>query len=465
MQSLQNAMESGTNAQMSDQLLEQLAANLDSDALRKGRAVVLGLDGVPYSMLRDLISCGVMPQMARLVDAGTLQRMESTLPCVSSVAWTSFRTGVNPGQHGITGFTDRRPGTYKTHFPTTKSILPSTFDEYADFTGLKVVMTGMPVNYPPVNLKNGISVGCFLSPSIEKAVCAPELLDELKQMDYRLDVNTSLAADPQLFLADIFYVTERYREAMFRFWDQQSWDLMMIHFMSTDRLHHFMWDQYEDPDGPYHQDFLKLYRRLDEIIGEVASRLGKDTLLMMLSDHGFCSVKREVNLNVWLQQEGLLRFQTSTPKSLEEIDGRSQAYSLIPGRFYINLRGREPRGSVEPGAEYEAVRNDLIARLLALRDPDNGELVIQRVEKRETLYGEGCSSLAPDLVALARYGYDLKDQISGRALFKAGMLKGMHTYDDAFLFVNRRETIPEGIKIYEASHIVGEHCRCRGPRH
>src|SRR6266446_1361953 len=170
MQSLQHAMESGTNAQMSDQLLEQLAANLDSDALRKGRAVVLGLDGVPYSMLRDLISCGVMPQMARLVDAGTLQRMESTLPCVSSVAWTSFRTGVNPGQHGITGFTDRRPGTYKTHFPTTKSILPSTFDEYADFTGLKVVMTGMPVNYPPVNLKNGISVGCFLSPSIEKAV-------------------------------------------------------------------------------------------------------------------------------------------------------------------------------------------------------------------------------------------------------------------------------------------------------
>jgi len=458
-------MENGTNAQMSDQLLEQLAANLDSDALRKGRAVVLGLDGVPYSMLRDLISCGVMPQMARLVEAGTLQRMESTLPCVSSVAWTSFRTGVNPGQHGITGFTDRRPGTYKTHFPTTKSILPSTFDEYADFTGLKVVMTGMPVNYPPVNLKNGISVGCFLSPSIEKAVCAPELLDELKQMDYRLDVNTSLAADPSLFLADIFYVTERYREAMFRFWDQQSWDLMMIHFMSTDRLHHFMWDQYEDPAGPYRQDFLNLYRRLDEIIGEVAARLGKDTLLMMLSDHGFCSVKREVNLNVWLQHEGLLRFQTSTPKSLEEIDGRSQAYSLIPGRFYINLKGREPRGSVEPGAEYEAVRNDLMVRLLALRDPDNGEPVIQRVEKRETLYGEGCSSVAPDLVALARYGYDLKDQISGRALFKPGMLKGMHTYDDAFLFVNRRVTIPEGIKIYEASHIVGEHCRCRGPRH
>ena len=450
---------------MNEQLIEQLAANLEPDVLKKGRTVVLGLDGVPHSTLLDLISQGVMPQTARLVEAGTLRRMESTLPCVSSVAWTSFRTGVNPGQHGITGFTDRHPGTYKTHFPATKSILQSTLEEYADVTGLKVVMTGMPVNYPPLKLKNGISVGCFLAPTIEKAVCTPEVLDELRRIDYRLDVNASLASDPPRFLADIFYVTERYREAMFKFWDQQAWDLMMIHFMTTDRLHHFMWDQYEDPAAPYHQDFLKLYLRLDEIIGEVASRIDEDTLLMMLSDHGFCSVKSEVNLNVWLRQEGLLRFQTNSAKSLEEIDGRSKAYSLIPGRFYVNLKGREPRGSVEPGAEYEAVRDDLITRLLALRNPDNGELVIERVEKRETLYGENCSSLAPDLVALARYGYDLKDQVSGRELFKAGMLKGMHTYDDAFLFVNRRTTIPEGIKIYDAYRIVGEHCRCRGPRH
>jgi predicted AlkP superfamily phosphohydrolase/phosphomutase len=450
---------------MNDQLVEQLAANLDSDALGKGRAVVIGLDGVPYSLLQDLFSREVMPQMARLVEAGTLQRMESTLPCVSSVAWTSFRTGVNPGQHGITGFTDRRPGTYKTHFPSTKSILPSTIEEYADFTGLKVVMTGMPVNYPPVSLKNGVSIGCFLAPTIEKAICAPDVLGEMKQMGYRLDVNASLAAHPQQFLADVSYVTERYREAMFKFWEQQSWDLMMIHFMSTDRLHHFMWDQYDDRAAPYHQDFLALYRRLDEIIGDVASRLDENTMLMMLSDHGFCGVKSEVNLNVWLQREGLLRFQTNTPKSLEEIDGRSKAYSLIPGRFYINLKGREPRGLVEPGAEYEAVRDDLIERLLALRDPDNNEPVIERVEKRELLYGEDCSSVAPDLVALARYGYDLKDQVGGNKLFKPGMLKGMHTYDDAFLFVNRPLTIPDGIKIYEASQIVGEHCRCRGPRH
>jgi predicted AlkP superfamily phosphohydrolase/phosphomutase len=447
---------------MNDQFVEQLTAGLPSDALRKGRAVVLGLDGVPHTMLRDLMARGVMPNTAALVEAGTLRRMESTLPSVSSVAWTSFRTGVNPGLHGITGFTDRRPGSYKTYFPTTRDILVSTFEEYASSLGMKVVLMGMPVNYPPVTLAGGVSVGCFLSPSVERAVCPADALEELRGLDYRLDVNASLAkSDPTEFVADVFRVTERYRAAMFKLWERDDWDLLLIHFMTTDRLHHFMWDQYEDESAPFHGKFLELYARLDAII----ARLGDDTLLMMLSDHGFCGVKWEVNLNLWLQQEGLLRFQCAAPRSLEEIDGRSVAYSLIPGRFYVNLKGREPRGSVEPGAEYERARDLIAERLLALCNPHNGEPVIARVEKREALYGPDSTGLAPDLVALAHYGYDLKDQVSGRELFRPGALKGMHTYDDAFLFVNRRLPIPDGLKIYEASYIFGEHTRCRGPRH
>ncbi|HKY04051.1 MAG TPA: alkaline phosphatase family protein, partial [Blastocatellia bacterium] len=317
-----------------DSLIEDLAADIKRDALRSGRAVVLGLDGVPYTLLNELMVAGVMPNMRKLVDAGTLRKMESTLPCVSSVAWTSFRTGLNPGQHGITGFTDRRPRSYKTYFPQSSMLPLNTLEEYAANIGLKVMVMGMPVNFPPVKLKEGVSIGCFLSPSLEKAVHPAEILDDLKQMDYRIDVNAKLAAEPEKFFEEVFLVTERYREAMFHFWDKQRWDLMMIHFMTTDRLHHFMWDQY-DPEAPHYRDFLRLYSRIDEIIGEVAARLEDDTMLMMLSDHGFCRVKHEVNLNVWLQQEGFLRFQTNTPKSLEEIDGRSKAYSLIPGRIYI----------------------------------------------------------------------------------------------------------------------------------
>lgn len=450
---------------MNDTLIEQLAADLKQESLHAGRAVVLGIDGMPHSLLVKLMSSGVMPNMARLVEAGALGRMQSTLPCVSSVAWTSFRTGVNPGQHGLTGFTDRRPKSYKTYFPTTKDILIPTIEEYADNVGLKVFTMGMPVNYPPVRLKNGISIGCSLSPSVEQAVFPPEAFDDFKQSDYRLDVDVALAtSDPPRFVEDVFQVTERYRQVVFKFWDRQKWDLMLIHFMSTDRLHQFMWDQYEDSAAPYHEDFLRLYARMDQIIAEIYDRLEEGTLFMMLSDHGFSGVKSEVNLNWWLQQEGMLRFQTGSPQSLEEIDGRSLAYSLIPGRFYINLKGREPRGSVEPGKDYEQVRLRIAEALLKLRNPHNGEAVIERVEMRETLYGENTCGVTPDLVALARPGYDLKDQVSGRELFKKSALKGIPTYEDAFLFVNKPLRLPEDIRIYDATNIVAEHCRCRGPK-
>jgi predicted AlkP superfamily phosphohydrolase/phosphomutase len=185
---------------------------------------------------------------------------------------------------------------------------------------------------------------------------------------------------------------------------------------------------------------------------------------MMLSDHGFCGTAWEVNLNVWLQQEGLLRFQTGAPRSLEEIDGRSLAYSLIPGRFYINLKGREPRGTVEPGAEYERVRQRIADGLLKLRDPQSGEQVIDRIEMRETIYGDDASAVAPDMVALSRPGYELKDRIGERELFKPATLKGMHTFDDAFLFVNKKQPIPEDIEIYKATEILARHCRCRSPK-
>jgi len=72
--------------------------------------------------------------------------------------------------------------------------------------------------------------------------------------------------------------------------------------------------------------------------------------------------------------------------------------------------------------------------------------------------------VAPDLVAQPRHGYELKDRVNDRELFKTSRLKGMHTYDDAFLFVNRKLDLPEQIKIYEATRIVSEYCRCRSPQ-
>src|SRR5918992_2204040 len=112
------------------------------------RVVVVGLDGVPASYLSERMEAGAMPALAELLGQGRLMAMESSVPPVSSVAWASLTTGVNPGRHGIYGFTELRPGTYDLRFPNDTSILvPRVWDRLAD-EGLRSVVLNVPGTYP-----------------------------------------------------------------------------------------------------------------------------------------------------------------------------------------------------------------------------------------------------------------------------------------------------------------------------
>ncbi|PIZ19592.1 MAG: hypothetical protein COY50_09140, partial [Deltaproteobacteria bacterium CG_4_10_14_0_8_um_filter_43_12] len=81
------------------------------------RTIIIGLDGVPYSLVKDLSARGIMPNMSRLIEDGIFRQMESSIPDISPVAWSSIITGKNPGEHGIYGFMDMVPGTYGLYFP------------------------------------------------------------------------------------------------------------------------------------------------------------------------------------------------------------------------------------------------------------------------------------------------------------------------------------------------------------
>ena len=130
-------------------------------------------------------------------------------------------------------------------------------------------------------------------------------------------------------------------------------------------------------------------------------------------------------------------------KGLDEIDPRSVAYSLDPGRVIIRVRGREKEGCVAPGAEYEALRNEIAAAALALRDPDSGEPIFQQAFKREELYHGPCREQAADLILAPYDGYDPKGPLYKESLtYKGDELVGMHTYDDALLYVGGH-TVPQ----------------------
>jgi len=359
-------------------------------------------------------------------------------------------TGKNPGKHNIYGFVDRQANSYETFIPSSKNMTSETLWEYLSRMGKRVVVINVPVTYHPRKV-NGILVGCFLTPDLSKGVYPETVYPLLKEMGYRIDIDSWQARESkEKFLEDLNYTLGKRWEAARYFLKKEDWDFFMVHFMDTDRLHHFLWESMERGDEKFAPAFFQFYARIDEILGELASILGEETFLLILSDHGFCSVKKEVYLNYWLQKQGWLKFKVNPPKSLVDIHEESFAYSLIPGRVYVNLKGREPWGQVEPGSEYEAVRRDLIQSLNELRNPENGEKLIDRIFKREEIYTGLQYPAAPDLVVLPRDGYDLKGDLAKPVLMGKGSLSGMHTYENAFFFLRGKKFIKDQLEITDA---------------
>ncbi len=400
------------------------------------RVVVVSLDGTPYTLLRRLMDEGRMPHLAALSAEGTLRQMDSVWPWVSSVAWATFMTGCNPGKHGIFGFVDRDLATGRTYIPTARHLRAPTLWEVLSQAGKRVAVFNVPVTYPPQPV-NGLLVGCFLSPKLEKATYPSDLATTLQSLGYRIDADPWLARESKAkMLQDIEDVLERRIRTLFHFLEEERWDFFMMHIMETDRLHHFLWREMEigEPQD-LAEGFYRVYAEVDAMLGRLRERLDEATALFVLSDHGFCGIEKEVYVNRWLADQGWLRLRTVPPdpqKGVAEVDPSSRAYSLDPGRIFVNLKGREPTGGVEP-ADYEAVREEIAAAAVDLRDPESGKPFFHRAFRREELYHGPYLEQAADLILAPHDGYDPKGPLHKETLtFRGDALVGMHTYDDAF---------------------------------
>ena len=410
------------------------------------RVVFIGLDGTPYTFMQRLIAEGRAPNAARLAQQGSLLRMDSVWPWVSSVAWSSMMTGVNPAKHNIFGFIDRDPATNRQFIPTSRNMKARTLWEVLGDAGKRVVVVNVPVTYPPRQV-NGILVAGFLSPTLERAVHPPSYLPTLKSLGYIVDADPWKARESKdLALQEVNSVLDARIRTLFHMVDNEEWDYLHVHIMETDRLHHFLWQQMEDGDPTYAPAFYDFYRRIDNMLGELANRLDNNTTLVWMADHGFCTIKKEVYVNRWLMDHGWLKLLNEPPdrkKGLEEIDPSSAAYSLDPGRIIIRLRGREKNGYVSPGAEYQSLCDEIATAALDLRDPEDDEPVFQTVFRREELYHGPYLDQAADLILAPYDGYDPKGPLYKETLtYKGDELVGMHTFDDAMLYVGGR-AIPQ----------------------
>ncbi len=276
----------------------------------------------------------------------------------------------------------------------------------------------------PVNFHPAFEPIPFSSPRGFAASLIPAF-GLFKTLGWPIDTWTPSAGlgDDELFLQDMNFTAAKQEEMMRQFLREGKDRLYIQVYDFTDRIAHLWWRLLDTRHPVYNPveaarfagEMEKAYVRMDSIVGEARSLLPPDTVLIVCSDHGFASFRRGMNYNTWLVKNGwmVLKQGPEGTRSLEDLFDRGEtgeffkyvdwsqtrAYAMGLGSIYVNLAGREPRGSVAPGAEYESVRQGIIDGLQAFVDPETGEHPVLRVYRREEMYHGFDPGLLPDLRA------------------------------------------------------------------
>ncbi len=403
---------------------------------RKKRVCVLGLDGVPYSLLQNLAGRDIMPTMKTLIDSGHLHKMKASLPEISAVSWTDFMTGSNSGTHGIFGFTDLKPDTYDLSFPNFLDLKTKTFWDTLGEQKKRSVVINQPSTYPAREI-SGILISGFVAIDLAKAVYPPALRPSLDKLEYQIDIDTMKSRkDPEFLWKDLQRTLDRRISALDFLW-KQDWDYFEFVITGTDRLMHFLWTAFQDKEHTHHKKFLNYYHQIDQIISHVNDlyhqRTDSEEGFYLLSDHGFTGIEQEVYLNVWLEEQGYLGFDPSPPETLGDILSSSRAFAMDPNRIYLNLKDKFPKGSVNP-SDKNVLKQDIAEKLEKLEW--DGKKVVQKVFDADKIYSGPQAARGPDLIVLSEYGFDMKGSIKKKEIFGRTNLQGMHTWDDAFFWAN-----------------------------
>ncbi|HKG21564.1 MAG TPA: alkaline phosphatase family protein [Blastocatellia bacterium] len=425
------------------------------------KVLFIGLDGSTFDVLDPLMDAGLMPRLKGFIDEGVRGLLETTIPPITPTAWVSWMTGKNPGKHGVFEFLLRRKGSGALpDMPVSarsRDGLP--FWDVLGQMGKQAIVTNVPCTYPPT-MVNGVMISDFLTPKGRRDFAFPEkLLEEVEAKfgPYQLyitEVYTKGKVDNilnQLF-EELEYKTKVNRYLM----NEYGWDVFATHYWGTDRFQHELWhllDQahpfFDRKEHDAHIGRIEEYwHAVDSTLGELFDEAGSETTVYLGSDHGFGPIKKFLCFNVWLINEGLLvlkgdamtrikqaifrlgltpdlayrsamkmglahlrlsvgvsnrsslmKFANMLMLSLEDVDWtRTVAFSKGNyGQIFINLKGRETHGIVEPGAEYDRVLGEVIHKLRGLKDPDSGENLIGPIWRREDLYTGPHKDESPDI--------------------------------------------------------------------
>jgi predicted AlkP superfamily phosphohydrolase/phosphomutase len=288
-----------------------------------------------------------------------------------------------------------------------------------------------PIHFNPVNLPPNVKI----SAPRDLAKDLAKRFGLYKTAGWSIDTwsMSEETIDEPTFLDDVTHTVQQYRKMMDGLLSEKDVKLYVQVYEFTDRVAHVMW-RFLDTTHPaydaekaakFARSVERNYIQMDEIVGDAQKELGPEDLLLVCSDHGFSSWRRSINYNTWLVRKGLLVLSGGEEKmaDLEQLFSqgefwpnvdwsRTKAYSMGLGEVYVNLRGREAQGIVEPGAEYEALRKEIRDGLMALVDEATGRHPVERVYTREEAYGSFDPDVIPDIFVGNSDGYRVSWQAS-----------------------------------------------------
>jgi len=289
-----------------------------------------------------------------------------------------------------------------------------------------------PINFDPRNLPPGFNISA-----------PPKWASQLarnyglyKTLGWQIDTwaISEGFADEQMFWDDMTFTVAQDRKMFDAFLNGDE-ELMVQCFEFPDRVGHVFW-RLMDPKHPAYDAalhakwgdaLLRAYQLMDAIVGDaMAAAEKKNAALIVLSDHGFASFRKSVNYNTWLVMNGYMTLKTGVQvkdrnvemlfdsgQFWENVDwSHTRAYAMGLGEMYINVKGRESQGIVNPGADYDALKSELKSRLVTMTDMETMEHPVRRVLAREEVYRQFDPNMIPDLFVTNNDGYRVSWQTS-----------------------------------------------------
>jgi len=419
------------------------------------KTIVIGLDGASLDTIQSLINQHKLPFFQKMIRKGSFGNLKSSLPVNGAASWASFFSGKNPGKHNIYDFISFNGSLEKPNTIKNSSIKSDLIWHIANQNSLKTILFNIPIVSQPEKV-NGIMVTGLATDKDQTFAYPESVYHELLDQNYKVDSGPQGRIEQDQYYNQINEVFIKQSDSFFQLINNHSWDLAIATFNTLNRVQQF----FSNDEKKIESFFVQFDAYLQKIFDSIDEEIN----FILLSNYGFKSISKKFFVNEWLSEMGFLKKKISTKQSrITDIDKilfnysnngvpyitklltktgitKKNIRSILPNiisetlkktvpmsikkifhREYldiewkktqayfvsenvqginINLKGREPLGVVEPGTEYERLRDKIISELYHFKDPYTFENIVEEVYRKEEIFNGEYVSAAPDIVII-----------------------------------------------------------------